>query len=170
MIASIADWGGEEVVMWGRYTILFSASVIGPISYHTTCTRAHTLSFNLSEASGMTEATMTYNWLYGKPGALIPHESPVYLYANDCVRTGNASTRYESFPRPLSSMARPALSTCVLCLPYLLSTKHNTHVFGTFRIARCLMKTAISIPLPVSPAMNIMPKMIGTMYVSGRYL
>lgn len=43
------------------------------------------------------------------------------------------------------------------------------YVFGTLRIARCLTKTAISIPLPIRPARKMIPNIMGTMYVSGRY-
>lgn len=45
----------------------------------------------------------------------------------------------------------------------------KTYVLGTFRMLECLTKTAISIPLPMRPAKKMMPNMMGTMYVSGRY-
>lgn len=50
-----------------------------------------------------------------------------------------------------------------------MSVNLFAYVFGTLRIARCLMKTAINIPFPIRPAKKMMPNMIGTIYVSGRY-
>lgn len=45
-----------------------------------------------------------------------------------------------------------------------------THVFGMFRIARCRKKITINVPLPTTPTTNIMLKINGTIYVSGRSL